>query len=412
MEKYMKAITFLGTNNYKEVIYEFKNKQAQPTELFPKALCELFELQELLVLVTKAAKEKWFAKLEEQLRSHQIKVTEVLIPDEHSEEDLWIVFEQMTKRLNEGDEVIFDITHSFRTLPLLSFLAANYLQTAKNVKIKGIYYGAFDAGRADKNSGIRVAPVFDLTPFLELSRWTTATDKFISTGNARELGTLLSEIHRRVRLAAQPSAQMPTILQNVGRSIGELSDAMLVNRPQEIAEKAKQVGKIIHDEKATLETAQFAKPFAVLLERIGKEFEPFADFSLASQRELIDWYLKHGQIVQAVALMREWLVSLTCEKCEFNLMERDDRKKAEEILNQLGKQKAPKSQEIVAGEEIAELSKRLQPFADDDFLDIWNKAGDLRNDVMHFGFRKSARPSKSVLEQAKELNEQLGKIEI
>jgi CRISPR-associated DxTHG motif protein len=135
----MKAITFLGTGNYKKTIYTFKDEEAQPTELFPKALCELFELEELLVVVTKCAKKEWFAKLEEQLKESGIKITEVPIPDGHSEEDLWTIFDEITKFLDEGDELIFDITHSFRTVPLLSFLAANYLQTAKNVKIKGIY---------------------------------------------------------------------------------------------------------------------------------------------------------------------------------------------------------------------------------------------------------------------------------
>jgi len=411
----MKAITFLGTGNYEKTIYNFNGKKAQPTELFPKALCELFELEELLVVVTKCAKKKWFAKLEEQLKESGIKITEVPIPDGHSEEDLWTIFDQITKFLDEGDELIFDITHSFRTVPLLSFLAANYLQTAKNVKIKGIYYGAFDAGQNANDSSTKTATVFDLTLFLELSRWVTATDKFITTGDAGDLAKLLKEIHDRERSKPQSDAQMPNFLQRLGNAIGELSNAMLVNRPHEIAEKAKRVGKLIQDERAILETKQFAKPLAVLLERIGKEFEPFANFSLVSQRKLIDWYLNHGQVVQAVALTREWLVSFVCQKLGLDQMKRDQRKQAEDVLNNLGRQKKQKPGNQNKQNDVSEATKSFgEQFKHcqqaDEIVEIWNQAQDLRNDVLHFGFREQARPAKRILEHAKELNEKIQKL--
>lgn len=406
----MKAITFLGTGNYEKTIYTFEGKRANPTRVFPKVLCEFFEPDELLIVVTKQAKDKWLDELTKEIQPFQIKMTVIDIPEGHQPEDLWTIFDLLTKNLNEGDEVIFDITHSFRTLPFLSFLAANYLQTAKNVNIKGIYYGAFEAGQMSDNSALKIAPVFDLTPFLELSHWITATDKFISTGNARELGGLLKEIHRRERSQPQPNSQMPTVLQNIGNSIGELSDAMIVNRPQEIAEKANKFQRLVQGEKVVMESERFAKPFAVLLERVGKEFEPFADFSLVSQRELIDWYLKHGQIVQSVSLMREWLVSLVCEKCSCDLFSRDGRKHAEDILNHLASLNIPEkesaSRSLSTEAEI--LKNKFNSFSEShNVVKIWSEIVDLRNDVLHFGFRTGARPASAVMNQAETLNEKL-----
>jgi CRISPR-associated Csx2 family protein len=414
----MKVITFLGTNDYKETIYTFGSKQAKPTKLFPKALCEILELQELpvqelLVVVTEQAKRKWLNVLSDEVKTLNIKLTAIDIPEGHQQEDLWTIFDRLTNNLAKDDEVVFDITHSFRTLPFLSFLAANYLQTAKSVKIKGIYYGAFEAGQISGDSEVKMAPVFNLTPFLELSRWITATDKFISTGNARELGKILEEIHRRERTQPRQNVQMPTTLQKIGKSIGELSDAMLVNRPREIAEKATTFQHIIKDEKTVMETEQFAKPFAVLLERIGKEFEPFVDFSLVSQRKMIDWYLEHGQIVQSVSLMREWLVSLVCKKCSLDLFDKDDRKHAEEILNYLSSSTVSgnESSSKPLSEEAEFLKDEFNKFAESkNVVKIWNETVDLRNDVLHFGFRKIARPASAVMRQAKQLNEKLKKL--
>jgi hypothetical protein len=250
---------------------------------------------------------------------------------------------------------------------------------------------------------------------LELSRWVTATDKFITTGNAGDLAKLLKEIHDRERAKPQSEAQMPNFLQRLGNAIGELSNAMLVNRPHEIAEKAKRVGKLIQDERAILETAQFAKPFAVLLERIGKEFEPFANFSLVSQRKLIDWYLNHGQVVQAVALTREWLVSFVCQKLGLDQMKRDQRKQAEDVLNNLGRQKKQKPGNQNKQNDFSEATKSFgEQFKHcqqaDEIVEIWNQAQDLRNDVLHFGFREQARPAKRILEHAKEFNEKIQKL--
>lgn len=396
----MKAITFLGIQDYKDIIYSFDGKETSPTKLFPKSLCEFFQPEELLVVVTEKAKEKWFDILKKDVEMLDVKVVLVEIPDGHTVVDLWKIFDLLTQNLNEEDEVIFDITHSFRTLPFLSFLAANFLQTAKNVRIKGIYYGAFDAAAEKENSNLKIAPVFDLTPFIELSRWLTATDKFIETGNAKSLGHMLKDLHQRYyKLNSSDKTGLPQQLQQIGKGIDDLSMALLLNRPQEIAEKSNSFQKTIESEKAIAETEKFAKPFAVLLERISEEFKPFRNSDLESQRQLIGWYIKRGQIVQAVMLMREWLISLVCAKCDLQIFDKYDRRQSEELLNDLAFSKDDSSSEIEnkfkAGSEWKTIT------------DIWTETVDLRNDVAHFGFRKSARPANAVVKQTENISNKL-----
>lgn len=39
----------------------------------------------------------------------------------------------------EGDEIIFDITHSFRSIPMLAITIMNYAKVLKNCKLKEVY---------------------------------------------------------------------------------------------------------------------------------------------------------------------------------------------------------------------------------------------------------------------------------
>jgi hypothetical protein len=51
----------------------------------------------------------------------------------------------------------------------LALLAAAFLRSAKGIRLRALLYGAYDAREND------VAPVFDLTPFLDLLEWMFAT---------------------------------------------------------------------------------------------------------------------------------------------------------------------------------------------------------------------------------------------
>ena len=402
----MKAITFLGTNDYKDIIYSFDGKETLPTKLFPKSLCEFFQPEELLAVITKKARDKWFDLLKADVEALGIKVTPVEIPDGHRVEDLWTIFDLLTKHLKAEDEVIFDITHSFRTLPFLSFLAANFLQTAKNVQIKGIYYGAFDAAQEKENSDFKIAPVFDLTPFIELSRWLTATDKFTTTGNASDLGNILKSIQGKENSSKIKNAVLPTTFEEIGNSIKTLSTAIQVNRPQEIGQSANRIQELLVDEETILETNKFAKPFAVLLDSMSNEYKLFSKDDLNSQTQWISWYLKRGQIVQAVMLMREWVVSFICEKSQSDIYVYKNRKTAEDSLNHITYSIKRKSEEVrEQKEEVIKLSEEIMQKPDwEKVIKLWNKLQDFRNDIAHFGFRDNPLSSEKVIAKAEKLS--------
>ena len=114
------------------------------------------------------------------------------IPDGNSEKEIWEVFEIIFEELNEGDEVYFDITHAFRFLPMLLMVLINYAKLLKNISVKSVTYGNYEARKVHQD-GQEYSPVMKITPLSELQDWTIATLMFKESGQTNYLNNLLSD---------------------------------------------------------------------------------------------------------------------------------------------------------------------------------------------------------------------------
>lgn len=102
---------------------------------------------------------------------------------------------------NEEYDVAFDITHSFRSLPIYNLIILNYLQQVSSyrMKISHIYYGNYDVKRENNN----LAPVVDLADMVEVLNLTNAISEFKNTGNAATLYKMLPEEEKNLRKALE-----------------------------------------------------------------------------------------------------------------------------------------------------------------------------------------------------------------
>jgi CRISPR-associated Csx2 family protein len=101
------------------------------------------------------------------------------------------ILQIMAQGIAKGDQVSLDLTHGLRHLPMLGLLSAMYLQTAKKVEIKGIYYGALD--RTPKGVVNPLTPVMRLDGLLQIADWITALHGFEKTGDIAPFSDLLIE---------------------------------------------------------------------------------------------------------------------------------------------------------------------------------------------------------------------------
>lgn len=394
----MKLLSFLGTGNYSSVTYIWDKHEYQ-TDLFPEAMAVWNQPAEMLVLLTAEAKaHRNWAELQKRLAS-KVALRPVDIPSGKNESELWQIFTSLTECLNEGDKVIFDVTHAFRSLPMLVLLATAYLRVAKPVDLEAVLYGAFEA-RDDDNR----APVFNLTPFLSLLEWATATDKFAKTGEGSELAYLLKEAHHLPWRAVSSQAQrnLPHHLQGLGTTLESLSHSLELARPNEVSKHAAALSERL--EKAKDEIEQWARPFVVLLERTHSVYKPFTSDTLATQRNLVRWYIERQQVVQAVTLSREWLISwVGYQLGKDQLAERAD---VEEAITQAELRRRDKTIE-----KESPLLASLVAMPDFDILiQAWGAVSDLRNDVAHCGMRPQPRTALSIVQSTNRLADQLDRL--
>lgn len=108
------------------------------------------------------------------------------IPDGKSEEEMWTIFNIVYETLKLNDELYFDLTHSFRYLPMLVLVLGNYAKFLKGVKVKHISYGNYEARNLDTNE----APLMDILPLTMLQDWTFAAADLIQNGNIAKLQEL------------------------------------------------------------------------------------------------------------------------------------------------------------------------------------------------------------------------------
>ncbi|MEB3887255.1 TIGR02221 family CRISPR-associated protein [Lyngbya sp. CCY1209] len=408
-----KILSFLGFNSYQVTEYQHPTKSISlKTKYYQEALAEFYQPDKMYIFLTpkvenecpghkekKEDRSNWH-QLEERLAEKfpNIEIVPVKnIPERNSPEDIWTIFNKVNECLEEGDRVIFDITHSFRSVPIVALLAVSYFRVVRNIAIEGLLYGAFEA----KENGI--TPTFDLLPVVRLFDWLTATDQFLKTGNGQDLAQLLQEAEGHT--------------QALGDRILEISQGLQLLRPMDVMTAAAALPEDIEQAKPDL--GKVVPPFEMLLNRVVDEYGQFAleepqnyqdNGKAALQKQLfeIEWYAKKGLDVQAISLAREWLPSLLCYHFELDPMDKQTREEME-ILCCGGKVGDRESIYRSQYKEI-EQSKRKT------INQLWNnppcKLANLRNDVLHSGFRKNPKTVAEIKNTLQEILQQLNQIAV
>jgi CRISPR-associated Csx2 family protein len=93
--------------------------------------------------------------------------------------------------VNDGDEICFDITHSFRSLAFYELLTVNFLKDAlkKDIKIDYASYGMLEYSR--ENDGL--TPIVDLSQLTKVFDWIKAAEEYKRFGTAKLLAELLEK---------------------------------------------------------------------------------------------------------------------------------------------------------------------------------------------------------------------------
>jgi CRISPR-associated Csx2 family protein len=232
-----------------------------------------------------------------------------------NDDELWHNFEQYLAILDEidDDDVLFiDITHSFRSLALMSFLMVQFGQVVKNKKFKvgGILYGMFEYSY--ENDGI--SPIVDLKIFYDLMEWIKAIDAFKNYSRTDSIEKLLlddKDIHKTTTDTFK------------GFDIN-ISFANMVSLKKFIG-KAKQSLTVLKESKS---------PIVKLLSADIVDFVKRLDHKDISrfQLELTKWYFENKNYALAFLVLAEAIVSKECENLGFDVQDQESRNKSKKEL--------------------------------------------------------------------------------
>jgi CRISPR-associated DxTHG motif protein len=402
------VITFLGTSLYsKPTLYCYCDETGEEIQakgfVFAQALCQFFKFDRMLVCMTEEAEKTVWESLQAEDKMSGLadeRVQALPIATGNNTAEMWEIFTTIAQEIEVGETVIFDITHGLRSLPFLVFLFAAYLKSAKQVKIKGVYYGALELS----NRGAIPAPVIDLSEFVEMFDWLTASERFIEMGDGGALARLL-----------RSRVQGDETLRKAADGIEAVSSGLVLARPLETMKAAAVLGKLLTE--ASEEIGLRAKPFALLQEQVANAYGQFAapasidegavsfsqkiGLTLEQQLMMINWYREKGQIIQAVELAREWCVSVFVgyfklkAKVKIDGKFIDSRKLIESALAAVGCSVSSKEKMIPSwsnewGPMIREM-KEGQSIAE-----FWDLLTSLRNDLAHSGMRENAMKAKDI----------------
>lgn len=379
-------VAAIGTSHYENVEYRFNDGTTIPAKYFLVGLVDMLKPDTVVVLLTEDARIlQWTsvdgAGIGDLLKQRDVNVIAVDIPKGANEAEAWQIFELINSHIPERAEVILDITHGLRSIPVLMLLATFYLQRVRDITISNIFYGALEA--VDRSNHTK--PAYSLGHFLTLLDWAGGVEVFKQTGDPKRLAELLDARNTSVRktyTGGPDGERLPTRLKTVSTTLLSLSQALGVIRPIEVMEYASQLQQNL--ESAADESRTWAKPFALIFDQMRDVFTPLGltdplehskqQRFIAAQVNLIEWYIRYEQFDAASLLLRELIVTwYMFNKGQTDISNVEARKNIE-----------------------GDLHRHFENDKRDDLGGLWKSVTEIRNDIAHIGMQKSPKPAKKL----------------
>ncbi|MBQ9887294.1 MAG: TIGR02221 family CRISPR-associated protein [Lachnospiraceae bacterium] len=199
-------------------------------------------------------------------------------------------------------EVSFDITHSFRSLPLYNLIVLNYLKntTEYDIAIEHVYYGNLEVCSENKD----VAPVVDLKELINVLNLTNGVSEFKNTGNSVSILNQMSDENPLKQILA--SFDWATQINDFDGIVKSLSSLMVYLNEKD---KLKSIGGYA-DLEAMLKRVLSENLLDCVDEANIKIFNNMTPKNMAEMQYLLgNWYIRQNRYGQAIATALEALRS-------------------------------------------------------------------------------------------------------
>lgn len=342
-------ISVLGASFYEKGKYGKEDVKftSSETRFIQQATLEYLKVEKwnendvAYILITKRAKEcNWdksittrkrsqdneeeYIGLEKVIEDMHLPFTTMAVPiaDGNNEEEMWDIFQALYDHIQEGDELYFDLTHSFRYIPMLVLVFGNYAKFLKHTRICSITYGNFEVG---KQRDDKVAPIIDLLPLTMLQDWTFAAADLIRNGNNLRLQELTKEnaLPPVLRSKGKKNFERLAVEQPLQRYVEALqcmlSDMKLCLAPNIL--NGISINSInVQYENVTNHYSELIAPISPIIDTIQATFGNFKktdgidQIQIQNGYEAAKWCYEHQLYQQAFTILDE---NITTEFCAF-----------------------------------------------------------------------------------------------
>lgn len=406
-------LSFLGTGFYNETYYFDENKgreNIEPTRFIQVATLKNYAQDfssedKILIFTTEGALLNWNDNTHIDKRNNDEKVfyegletcinqlnlkaelKNIHISKGNSTEQIWEIFKIVFDKIEPNDELIFDITHGFRSLPMLNMVLINYAKLLKNVSVSGVYYGAYEAKKTFNNK--MFSPIWNLIDFEQLQEWTNAAQLFLKAGSAEKLSNMMQEReivgNKEIRMFSQE------ILTNRGINLTKGTSALAIKN---ILFEGKN--KDIHP---------VVKP---IFELIENQFYSYQEDNVLNGLYAVKWCIEHDLIQQGYTLMSEFLPTYILNYIGEEFGDKDARNTINGFLGIKGKKENFRFNDKIKDRQIVILDKALSiPY----FKKLCQRNKSInpqnRDDINHGGFRKKPKDYETFKEELQDKYEKL-----
>ncbi|SDL41694.1 CRISPR-associated protein, TM1812 family [Clostridium cochlearium] len=420
-----KFLSVLGTSNYKDCYYHYENWESIYTNFIQEALiknaCKDWTCDDeiIIFLTDKARSENWFNKenekrrLKERLEKFNIKVRDVDIPNAKNTEEIWSVFDIILESIQDNDEIIFDITHSFRSIPMLVLVVLNYAKVLKNIDINAIYYGAYE-GRVKENDK-EIAPIINLTAFNQLLEWSQAFNSFLEYGNSQQINKLAKKVLKsKLRNKDKEAFMIRDFVDRLNEFTnciytcrGKISNDNKSNNKNSIGIAYKNMSKFIDILVNKEDFEMEIRPLVPLFRKVKNRTEGFnQEDNLNTGLAVVKWSIDNNLTQQAYTALEETLKTYVCVR--FNMDETDVEMREEVATKALRiKSMCISEDKWKVKKEHRDKIKYIVENLDDSIKKISGSVNKLRNDINHFGYSEDVSNYEKLNSNIKNLYEKL-----
>lgn len=321
----------LGTSSYEKVRYRFNEDDNQDEyyedcyvqRVIYRYLKKKYEHVTLKIFLTKDAEEKnWLRRwensvelddgLRQRLEEDKAEYKVIRIEEGRNETEIWKNFDIFYDEIGENDVIFTDITHSFRSIPVILLSVLGMAKHTKKIQVGQIYYGTYNR---DNEFDERI---ISLGIYDQITEWSNSISRFLETGYAKIMVGMTNKhfgsIFRRIDANSKEEEFLKKI-KKLNTNINTFSENLLSVRGMKIVKNAKVINDTIKELKEysgfEFNDNNVLSPFYKI---IGKIEELFASVSeeksdIENTNEIIYLCIRFSLLQQGITFFEENLTS-------------------------------------------------------------------------------------------------------